>query len=380
MIRLNDVFDAYLDANIVLALAAAVWLLTRTALRATPLRGAYAPQLRLAYALLAAMTLVPLCQAALDLARASGLLDKNAVLHLSDIAVAQFLEGRIAMSPVAFEEMLGWRAAFTQAVVAPTGWAGLAIAAFLIIGSAAALTCSLRSLIRVRGLIKRSYLWRRIGAVELRLTDEIHVPFSTRGLWRHHVVLPSEMLARESDLRIAVTHELQHIRQGDLGWALGIEALRGLFFWNPAYHFWRREIERLRELACDQQVLASGRFGVKAYCDCLIRVCRNSLRDNRRGQIGVPVVSLVPMRAGRAGCRASTVLRGRVLSMLHARPLARTGRITSGAIIGVTVLTLLALAAIAQRSGDWSHDRLMLSTIVNLERLAQHNAPVAPVW
>ncbi|UXX83532.1 M56 family metallopeptidase [Roseovarius pelagicus] len=380
MIRLNDAFDIYIDANIVLVLTAAVWILTRAALRATPLRAAFALQLRLAYTLLAAMALVPLSVFALELARNGGLLDKSAVLNLSDIAVAQFLDGRIAMSPVAFEDMLNWRARFTQAIVTPTGAIGLVIAVSLMLGSALALVCSLRSLIRVHGLIGRSYLWRRIGSVDLRLTDEIHVPFSTRGVQRHYVVLPSAMLAREGDLRIAVAHELQHARQGDLGWALAIEGLRALFFWNPAYHFWRREVERLRELACDQQVLARRHFSVKAYCDCLIRACRNSLRDDRRRQIGVPVVSLVPLRAARAGCRASVVLRGRILSMLHARPLARIGRGTNAAIIGMVVASLLMLSAATQRSGDWSHDRLMLSTIVNLERLAQHNAPARLVW
>ena len=38
------------------------------------------------------------------------------------------------------------------------------------------------------------------------------------------------------------------------------------------------------------------------------------------------------------------------------------------------VASVLATAMLMQRPGDWSHDRLMLSTIVNLERMASRNA------
>ncbi|MBC7141755.1 MAG: peptidase M50, partial [Rhodobacteraceae bacterium] len=41
----------------------------------------------------------------------------------------------------------------------------------------------------------------------------------------------------------------------------------------------------------------------------------------------------------------------------------------------VLVLTLTASVAI-RKPGDWSQDRIMLSTIVNLERLAAVNGPV----
>jgi hypothetical protein len=35
---------------------------------------------------------------------------------------------------------------------------------------------------------------------------------------------------------------------------------------------------------------------------------------------------------------------------------------------------VMATALLMQRPGDWSHDRIMLSTIVNLERMAHRNA------
>ena len=385
MTAMTELFDLYLDANIVLAVVAVIWVTVRIMLRLTPLRQAYPLHLRLVYALLAAIALVPFGVLALDLARGAGIVDKTAALNLSDIAVAQFLNGHIAMSPLAFEGLLSWRDGFTHAVVSMSGVVGIAVALALVSGGALVLWRCVQNLRLVHGLITRSYKWRRFGKVEFRLTDETHVPFSTRGLLRHYIVLPSALLAREHDLRVAISHELQHIRQGDLGWALIIEALRPLFFWNPAYLFWRREAERLRELACDQQVLARGRFDVRSYCDCLIRVCRNSLRNDRDVQIGVPAVSLVPMRVATAGCRAASTLESRVLSMLRTpqrtrrRPSA-TGRAMTGMMTACCVTALLIVAVSAQRSGDWSHDRLMLSTIVNLERLAQHNGSVPRGW
>jgi len=41
----------------------------------------------------------------------------------------------------------------------------------------------------------------------------------------------------------------------------------------------------------------------------------------------------------------------------------------SGLLVGAVMLTTLLM----QRPSDWSHDRLMLSTIVNLERMASRN-------
>jgi len=45
-------------------------------------------------------------------------------------------------------------------------------------------------------------------------------------------------------------------------------------------------------------------------------------------------------------------------------------------LLALTVTITLAALAI-QRPGDWSQDRLMLSTIVNLERLEARNAVLA---
>ena len=59
---------------------------------------------------------------------------------------------------------------------------------------------------------------------------------------------------------MAIAHELQHMRQTDVGWEIGLKTLRLMFFWNPVFHVWKRAVDRLRELACDQQLLAHDRL------------------------------------------------------------------------------------------------------------------------
>jgi len=155
-----------------------------------------------------------------------------------------------------------------------------------------------------------------------------------------------------------------------------LEALRPLFFWNPAFAYWKAEVEKLRELSCDQQVLVRRQFNVKAYCDCLLRVCRNTIRNDCSVQIAVPSVTFGQVDASRKGLRSRSFLEYRVSSMLDG-----AGRYRDGALSVVLMVPLaftIAYGAIAiQRTGDWSQDRLMLSTIVNLERLNQRNTLAA---
>ncbi|MCX8509463.1 MAG: M56 family metallopeptidase, partial [Rhodobacteraceae bacterium] len=198
-------------------------------------------------------------------------------------------------------------------------------------------------------------------------------PFSTRGLRRRIVVLPSSMLAEPDDLRIALGHELQHLRQHDVDWEIGMELLRPFFFWNPTFYLWRRQVEELRELSCDRQVLERKGYDVASYCQCLLRVCHNSLKRKRLFAISTPVVALVQTENRLFGHRSAQVLRQRMVSLIDGKA-ERHPRILAGLMLAPLVgLTLLAAISI-QRPGDWSQDRLMLSTIINLERLAEMNA------
>jgi hypothetical protein len=88
--------------------------------------------------------------------------------------------------------------------------------------------------------------------------------------------------------------------------------------------------------------------------------------------IAVPKVTLVTADRSVFQDGKPSFLEQRILSLLNARKLA--SRRLLFVITVVPLIGMLAFATVAiQRPGDWSHDRLMLSTVVNLDRLDEIN-------
>ena len=171
------------------------------------------------------------------------------------------------------------------------------------------------------------------------------------------------MLTESEDVRLVIGHELQHFRQGDLVWEILLEALRPLFFWNPAFVLWKRHIDTLRELGCDQQLMLRRPVVATRYADCLLRVCQNAIAG--RQPIALPAVPLVPANRQTLETR---------IRALCAEPVADRSRLSLIFVLPVAAAILLFSVFIPQ-SGDWSQDRIMLSSIVNLERLDARTAP-----
>ncbi|MEO3414130.1 M56 family metallopeptidase [Roseovarius sp. CAU 1744] len=364
----DSIFNAYIDANLVLFLAAVLWAAARFVLNQTWLRRAGLMQLHLIYGILLAVAATPLVIALHHLAAQAGLWGAGYSASISDFALAQFLNGRIGMSPSQFEALWMSRLVFTQDVTGLSSVLGIAVALFLAGGALIGAGRLMRNAWQVGLVIRRGYLWRRFGTVHIVLTDRIDVPFSTRGLTRRYIVLPSALLSQADDLRIAIAHELQHMRQGDLGWEIALEALRPVFFWNPAFIYLKREVDELRELACDQQILARRQFGVRDYCDCLLRVCQNALGHRGLRQVAAPSVPLLRSGGGR---RAAEFLKRRVVAMLSHRQPAPSRWVTAALILPFAAAIGFGAISSQGSQADWSQDRLMLSTIVNLERLDQ---------
>lgn len=361
----ETLFSAYLDLNIVMLCAIFLWGGARLIWGKSTLKHAYSSQLKLIYATLLLVALTPALASFYGVLQSAGQIPKGYQLSVADYAVSQFLNGRIDMAASQFEWLLTARAQFTHDITSLSTPIGAAIAATLAGGVLLAFAQSIWSASAVARIVGRSYAWRRFGRVRIWVSDEVQVPFSTRGLWRSHIVVPSHLLTRSGDLRIAVSHELQHIRQGDLAWEISLELLRPLFFWNPAFGIWKREVERVRELACDQQVLRRQTYAVLEYCDCLLRVCRTSLQQRAKARLMQPSVPFVQADAGSG--RAARLLKSRVLSMSQddRRPYRYGFALFAAPMTIAIVMGVFAM----QPAKDWSHDRLMLSTIVNLERL-----------
>lgn len=367
----SALLDAYIDVNILIVLVCLMWALAARLMGAAGLGHAHTAQLRTLRLIFLAIVLSPfLVTGFLSMAEQSGLALGQRV-NLTDFIVAQYLQGRFSMDPVRLESVLGARRQLTSG--GGGALAGTVVLGVLGAGVAIFLGRLVAAMVKLRRILEDSFVWRRFGALDLRLSDTTTVPFSTRTLRRRIVVLPSAMLAEPEDLRIALGHELQHLRQRDVEWEIGMELIKPFFFWNPAFHIWRRQVEELRELSCDRQVLERKGYDVAAYCECLLRVCHNSLRRRRLFALQAPVVALVQAESRLFGHRSTHVLRQRMVALIDGKAERHPGVLTLVLLAPLVGLTFLAAVAI-QRPGDWSQDRLMLSTIINLERLQVMNA------
>jgi len=372
MTLIDAFFNAYINANILLVGAVSLWLITRYVMRLAGLKQAYGSQLRLLNSLFFAVALSPFVVAGYQYSVSMGVMQSAAVPNLSDFVVAQYLDGRFEMKASEFAQVLSFRETLTRDLLTLQSPLGVALAVFFLGGFSVLSLRVLTSGVQLRNLIRSSYKWRQFGNVQLRLSDSIQVPFSTRSPWHRFIVIPTKMLENSNDLRMVLAHEFQHIRQRDVEWEIGLETLKPLFFWNPAFVIWKRSMGHLRELACDQQILLRRDFNAEAYCDCLLRVCRDGIRS--RSHRFVPNVAFVRIDRLPFSSNSARFLRHRVTSMLSAK--AKRDGHQFFHVVRIPLVALILLGAVAiQRPGDWSHDRLMLSTIINLERLEALNAP-----
>jgi hypothetical protein len=213
---------------------------------------------------------------------------------------------------------------------------------------------------------------RRIGHVRLSLSDTDQVPFSAVTPSAAYVVVSLDALAAPERLRLAVRHEIEHLRRRDTTWAYALEALRAVLPWNPVAHAWACFAARLHEYACDQAVLARG-IPLAAYAECLLWAARAARRgpgallaspslfgrrssllkrriamqmsDNqRRSSIVLPAVglaALVAVTASSVGLRAAVA--DRRVSMAEAQALAARVAVRNGFAVPVdqTVLDQL---------------------------------------
>lgn len=372
MTNANPVLNAYLEVNALLVFTCLIWAVFARTLDFAGLGHTVTARLRLLRVLFLAVIVSPLFVAGFELALSAGILAPEHSVNLTDFVISQYLQGRFEMNPAELERMLGFRGEVTRVLSGP---AGLGLLTFLAIGFTAFAVRLGLSYLKLRRIIAESYVWRRIGGVELRLSDTVTVPFSTRGFSSRIVVLPSGMLANYCDLKIALGHELQHLRQGDVEWEIALGLIQPLLFWNPAFYLWKRQVEELRELSCDRQVLARRGYNVAAYCDCLLRVCHDGLHRRRLLAVEVPVVALVRTEGGLFGGRAAALLKRRMMTVIEGKAERHPRLVFAALTVPLLALTLLTSVAI-QKPGDWSQDRLMLSTIVNLERLQAVNGPV----
>jgi len=87
----------------------------------------------------------------------------------------------------------------------------------------------------------------------------------------------------------------------------------------------------------------------------------------------MPQVALVQMERPLLRRKSDDFLKARVRSLMTEQPQPAASKLAAWMMLPLAGLILFAGISI-QKSGDWSHDRLMLSTIVNLERMQTINS------
>ena len=371
MPTIGTIFEVYLNINIMLVVALLGWIVARSAMAALGLKHAYDVKLQLIKALLIVSFVAPLLIILFDTyIRPTGAVSYS--MSLSDLVVAQYIQGNFQLKAAELDALLGLRTRMTEEFLAIQSIYAFAAFTLLLAGVIIGLVRLLVSIVTLRQILRKSYAWRRFGRLHLRLSDTVTTPFSTRDLLNRYIVLPTAMLESSTDQRIALGHELQHIRQKDTEWEVALEFLRPFFFWNPAFLLLKRRIEALRELSCDQQVIMRRTMNVEEYCQCLLRTCERGLRKREVLFDPMPRVAFVQIDSSPVGTNSAQFLRHRVLSLLEGGCSQR--RVTSAIALIVPVLALVGFASVMlQKPNDWSHDRIMFSTILNLDRLADRN-------
>jgi membrane-bound lytic murein transglycosylase D len=136
----------------------------------------------------------------------------------------------------------------------------------------------LRKLLKIK---RESFLIKKIGTVQIFASDKISVPFSFWLPFQNHIVMPSELLSRPLDFRMAVVHEICHHRQGDTRWVYFLLVLKSVCFLNPVIHFWNRWISEIQEFACDETLVDRKNVESQAYARCLVQVAQTAINQKR---------------------------------------------------------------------------------------------------
>jgi hypothetical protein len=142
-------------------------------------------------------------------------------------------------------------------------------------------------------------------APSVRVSDEIAAP-QVVGLWRPTVLLPRATASALSaaERRMAIGHELMHVRRHDLvlGWVPALA--ERLFFFHPLARLTAREYLTSREAACDAAVLRTLDVPAADYGRLLLR-------------LGVGGVS--PFLAAGGSSSSASSLKRRLDMLQHAR-------------------------------------------------------------
>ena len=157
--------------------------------------------------------------------------------------------------------------------------------------------------------------------------------------WRRPaIVVPRGLIHDRAALRIALAHELIHVRRHDYVWAVLGRLASAPFAFHPLARLLQNGIDRCRETACDAEVVASGVAPAEEYAEVLVRTLTHAQ---------------IPMTAIAAGMATrSPTIKERLKTMKQFATTDVTSRLRSGSALAAGLLFLLTttLAACVGRT------------------------------
>ncbi|MBT7300883.1 MAG: M56 family metallopeptidase, partial [Victivallales bacterium] len=181
----------------------------------------------------------------------------------------------------------------------------------------------------------RDLLMRR--PVELRITETLISP-AVCGLWRPVILMPAGLLVNISPakLQAVFTHELCHIKRGDL-WVNLLQSLLQIFyFFNPFLWLANAKIRSLREKAVDEMSLANLDGDARDYSGALVDIAELTLA---RPRFSLRLVGIV---------ESKNALGDRIRHILS-RPFPRSARL---GLLGLVAIGALGAALLPMQRDD----------------------------
>lgn len=144
------------------------------------------------------------------------------------------------------------------------------IATLLIAGITISLVKYIRDIINLNKIGRNSYCHHNINNIQILFNHTTAIPFCWSLFRNHYVVIPSSFLDKSEDLKLAIRHELQHIRQLDTVWLHIISIAKVICFWNPVIKLWMKLFDELQEFSCDETLMLRKKTSASAYAQCLV--------------------------------------------------------------------------------------------------------------
>ena len=149
-----------------------------------------------------------------------------------------------------------------------------------------------KNILALRKLTKNAYCQRKINNIHILFSETTTIPFCWSSINSHFIIIPNSFLEKSTDLKLAIRHELQHLRQGDTYWVHFITVVKLICFWNPLMKSWSRWFSELQEFACDESLVLRNKISKDVYAQCLINTASTAFSRTILPQGALGIIGL----------------------------------------------------------------------------------------